>query len=278
MTYKQIKHLILWIPTITIGLWEYVRHSFLLPYISMDLGNLLAPVLVFLVTITLLRRLFGMLEETQEKLHEESRLKSTLQEREKLAQELHDGISQSLFMLSVKVDQLEASNSSEDRLQKVDKLRQTIRYVYEDVRQAIANLQTIPEPTDLPWFKSLTTMIEEYRQETGMEIRMNWTLSEEQLTSKEKIELFACVREALVNVQKHAQASVVWITCEAAGEGFNCSVKDNGKGYEQEPFSMKGRYGLKMMKDRAGQMGWSLTMARQDALTIVEICKGRKLT
>ena len=47
MSYKQMKWLILIIPTLTIGIWEYVRHEFLLPYISMDLGNLLAPVIVF---------------------------------------------------------------------------------------------------------------------------------------------------------------------------------------------------------------------------------------
>lgn len=44
MTYKQIKRLILILPTITIGVWEYVRHQFLLPYISMEAGNWLTPV------------------------------------------------------------------------------------------------------------------------------------------------------------------------------------------------------------------------------------------
>ncbi|MEX2103784.1 MAG: sensor histidine kinase, partial [Bacilli bacterium] len=57
MSYRQIKWLILIIPTLTIGLWEYVRHQFLLPYISMELGNWLAPVIVFVVTITFLLKL-----------------------------------------------------------------------------------------------------------------------------------------------------------------------------------------------------------------------------
>lgn len=51
MTYKQLKWLILTIPTLTIGIWEYVRHEFLLPYISMELGNWLAPVFVLLVSL-----------------------------------------------------------------------------------------------------------------------------------------------------------------------------------------------------------------------------------
>ena len=39
LKYKQIKWLILTIPTITIALWEYIRHEFLLSYISMEIGN-----------------------------------------------------------------------------------------------------------------------------------------------------------------------------------------------------------------------------------------------
>ncbi|WP_269431669.1 hypothetical protein [Bacillus sp. JCM 19034] len=42
MTYKQIKWLILLIPTLTSAAWEYVRHEYLLPYISMEVGNLLS--------------------------------------------------------------------------------------------------------------------------------------------------------------------------------------------------------------------------------------------
>lgn len=62
MSYKQIKWMILLIPTITVGLWEYIRHQFLMPYLSMDAGNWLTPVIVYLVSVTLLSRLFLMLE------------------------------------------------------------------------------------------------------------------------------------------------------------------------------------------------------------------------
>ena len=46
----RLKWLILLIPTLTIGLWEYVRHAFLLPYMSMEHGNFLAPFIVLAVT------------------------------------------------------------------------------------------------------------------------------------------------------------------------------------------------------------------------------------
>lgn len=97
MSYKQIKWMILLIPTLTVALWEYVRHRFLLPYISMDLGNWLTPVIVYVVSITLLTRLFLILERIQKELEHEREAKAAFESREKMAKELHDGIAQSLF-------------------------------------------------------------------------------------------------------------------------------------------------------------------------------------
>ncbi|SFF45349.1 two-component system, NarL family, nitrate/nitrite sensor histidine kinase NarQ [Paenibacillus algorifonticola] len=68
MYYKQIKWMILFIPTFTAAIWEYVRHQFLLPYISMDLGNWLTPVLVYVVGITLLTQLFRILKKNTERI------------------------------------------------------------------------------------------------------------------------------------------------------------------------------------------------------------------
>ena len=74
MSYKQIKWMILLIPTLTVGLWEYIRHQFLMPYLSMDAGNWLTPVIVYLVSVTLLSRLFRMLEGARATLEQEKQV------------------------------------------------------------------------------------------------------------------------------------------------------------------------------------------------------------
>ena len=71
MKYKQIKWLILITPTVTIALWEYLRHEFLLSYITMEMGNFLSPLFVFIVTLVFLRHLFSVLERMQEELRGE---------------------------------------------------------------------------------------------------------------------------------------------------------------------------------------------------------------
>ncbi|MFS0723328.1 sensor histidine kinase [Paenibacillus sp. 1P07SE] len=274
MTYKQIKWLILWIPTVTIGIWEYLRHTVLLPYLSMELGNLLSPFIVLAVTLTLLRKLFRKLEATQETLRREQSLKAALEEREQLARELHDGISQSLFLLSVKLDRLEQMDSKEEVQAQTRQIRSTVRHVYEDVRQSLAALKEAPVVTDLSWTQSVKTLAGEIESGSGIAIELDWRLSDANLSPKEKVELLSIIREALLNVQKHAQAASATVHCwghgPTAADGFTCVIKDNGIGLTEERRTARGCYGLRMMESRAEAMGWWLRM-RSDGGTVVEI-------
>lgn len=147
MSYKQIKWMILLIPTITVGLWEYIRHQFLMPYLSMDAGNWLTPVIVYLVSVTLLSRLFRMLESARAALEQERASKTALAARDQLARELHDGISQSLFLLSVKADKAGRSLSGTNHEQEIREIQKTVHEVNTYVRQAIAQLRYVPSPS-----------------------------------------------------------------------------------------------------------------------------------
>ncbi|MNI95338.1 nitrate/nitrite sensor protein NarQ [compost metagenome] len=81
-----------------------------------------------------------------------------------------------------------------------------------------------------------------------------------------------------MNVQKHAQATKVWLTGQSISDGFQCELKDNGRGFAEYPYELKGKYGLQMMKDRAGQMGWKLVFLREEGFTVVRIQKGKEET
>ncbi|MFK7691334.1 sensor histidine kinase [Paenibacillus sp. HJGM_3] len=276
LSYRQIKWLILVIPTITIGLWEYVRHEFLLPYISMELGNWLAPVIVFAVTVTFLVKLFSIMEAVQEELNRERAHKAALEERERIAQELHDGIAQSLFLLSVKVDQMKLAGEAQDNLGLLG-LQKTVHQVNQYVRQAIANLRFPSKLPSLPWFETIQNMLHDFKAETGLTVEMDWTLGEDKLTSKEKVELSAFVREALLNVRKHAAASRVQVKCKAEGEGWFCRIQDDGIGFDGDPFRHKDRFGLRIVKERSEEMNWQLHLGRQDKYTVIMLRKEGKV-
>lgn len=278
MTYKQIKWMILFIPTLTVGLWEYVRHQFLLSYISMDLGNWLTPVLVYLVSVTLLNRLFSMLEKMQRELQAERAAKAAFEAREQLAKELHDGIAQTLFLLSVKVDKLEHVTEPTKQNQELYKIRKTIHEVNRYVRQAIANLRySTSQEQHVEHEEALVNNIRQITEEVLIPIHIEWTLPDNLFNSKERIELLACIREAVINIQKHAQATKGWIIAEGSGHSdWKVEIKDNGRGFRNDPSSLQESYGLTIMKDRAEEMGWGLrilTDNADNAHTIIELHK-----
>ncbi|REK68491.1 MAG: two-component sensor histidine kinase [Cohnella sp.] len=271
---KRIKWLILWIPTLTIGLWEYVRHAFLLPYLSMELGNLLAPFIVLAVTLTLVRGLFHRLEQSQSELNREKAMKAALQEREQLAGQLHDGIAQSLFLLAVKLDQLDRVADREPVRELAGQLRETVRAVHEDVRQAIANLRMPPSAEDAAWVLPLRELLGETAGILDAEAEFRWSIPDGSLSDKEKVELHACLREALINVRKHAKAQRVTVIGETIeGGGFRCRVEDDGVGFAGDPLQAPGRFGLRMVRERARKMGWTFKAERRGDRTVFELSK-----
>ncbi|MDO3411764.1 histidine kinase [Saccharibacillus sp. CPCC 101409] len=311
MSYAQIKRLILFLPTVVVGLWEYVRHQLLMPVLSMEAGNWLTPVLVFLVSITLLRRLFAMLERTRRELEEARTVKANLEAREELARELHDGIAQSLFLLSVKLDRMESGMEENGMREQLGAVRRTVREVDRYVRQALANLKrpaagiaapagagragmppgradkargigadsggSAAEPAARRGFAAGTAAEESMAARVGrlageamIDVNVDWSLEDGALGSREKAELLACVREAVINVRKHAHAEV---TGRGGADGWTVEIADDGRGFDADPLAAPGRYGLKIMADRAADMGWSFGLESKPGRTVVRIGK-----
>ncbi|MBH8598814.1 MULTISPECIES: sensor histidine kinase [unclassified Thermoactinomyces] len=269
MSYKQIKWLILIIPTLVTGVWEYVRHQFLLPVISMQFGNYLTPVLVFAVTITLLYRLFAIYENMQEELKKEREEKAVFKERERIARELHDGIAQTLFLCSVKLNRLREKYPDAD-LVSVD---QHLRQIHDDVRQAIFNVKTASSLPSQIWQKQLETWFHLFETDTGIAVRKKIDLEESRLSPKEKIELFACIREAFTNIRKHSGARQVDCRLSSCPGGWKLVIEDDGKGFCGDPFASPTSFGLKIMQERARQIGAVLSFTREQEKTKLIIQK-----
>lgn len=264
-------------PTLMVGIWEVVRHQFLMPYISMDLGNYLTPVLVFVVTLVLLVPLFSLMERNQRELEEERALKEAMKAREGLAKELHDGMAQSLFLLSVKIDRLEASRrNGEVTEESIDQMKKTVHEVNRYVRQAIANLKVpVSEQNSFSLEQSIKGQLAQMANEIMIEVSLDWALQDEAFSQAETAELLSCIREAIINVRKHTRAAKVSITGEGDARSWRVIVVDNGEGFQHNPFDVSGSYGLQIMKERAESMGWQLRIESSAGGTVVEITKGR---
>jgi two-component system nitrate/nitrite sensor histidine kinase NarQ len=272
LKYRQIKWIILFLPTVTIGLWEYIRHVFLLPYISMSIGNFLSPIIVFAVTIIFLLRLFRMLEKIQKELELEKSKKAALIERENLARELHDGIAQSLFLLGVKVNKFGRKHELEG-YPDFHTIIQTLQHVHEDVRQSIANLKHTPNEESFSWTSTIHQYLMELENNHQMDVDFQWEIDEDTLSAKEKIELFACIKEVVMNVIKHAKTSKIQIRSKETENGWKCVIKDKGQGFKEEDILFNKGFGLQIIQNRAREMNWNFLISRIKNETVVEIRK-----
>jgi two-component system nitrate/nitrite sensor histidine kinase NarQ len=255
----------------------------------MEAGNALAPVIVLAVTVTLVRKLFAVLEETRQALERERIGSASLREREQLARELHDGLSQSLFLLSVKLDLLDRADLPENAKRTSEQIRSTVKHIYEDVRQLIDNLRTPVASQDDSLLQSVGRLAAELEESGAMQVELDIEMEGGLLSSKEKVELLAIIREAMFNAQKHAQAERLAVSCrhDAVNGGFVCSVTDNGSGVRPQQMHAAGRYGIRMMRERAEAMGWTFRIESPasvpgenggNAGTRVEIAARRRTT
>ncbi|WP_053376430.1 sensor histidine kinase [Paenibacillus sp. FJAT-27812] len=273
--YKQIKWLILIIPTLTIWIWEFVRHEYLLPYLSMDAGNWLSPLIVFLITLLLLTKLFAILETIQAELQHSKQLQAALQERENLAKELHDGIAQSLFLVSVKLDQV---NQNKEQNEQLLSIKKTVLEVNEYVRQSIAHLKYPPEAVTVPWENSISDLINEMHLDSKVKVEYKWPITEIDLTVKEKLGLYEFLREGLLNIRKHAEeANHIRIRLETREAGWRCVITDNGLGFAGNPLLKEGSYGLKFLKEKTFELGWELDLRRESGRTTLSVLKKRQV-
>lgn len=273
MSYSFIKWSILLSPALMVGLWEYVRHEYLLPYISMDAGNWLSPLIVIFFTLIFTTPLFRKLEKMQEELNQEREYKAMMEERQNISQELHDGISQSLFLLSVKVNKLEKKATGE-QLGEVLKIKQTVQHIYQDIRTSIQNLRTPPHDAgQIYLYQTLKKMIKELKAETNIKVHLDWDFPERTLSYKEKLELLSIMKEALMNVRKHSLCTNLHITAKSQDLKLICKIKDDGIGYKPTNDTAS-HHGVNIMMNRARSIGWDFTIESNEGGTTLSIVKG----
>jgi two-component system nitrate/nitrite sensor histidine kinase NarQ len=272
MNYKTQKLLFLLLPTVAIGVWEFIRHDYEIPYLSHDAGHILGAIIVFLLTVPLLRSLFAKMEQYQLQLNEAQTKQKIHEEREHMARQLHDGFAQSLFFLSVKLDQIERDGSHEKN-DNLYEIRRTVRHMHEDVRTVILHLMENKYP-GIEWDRQITKLIANICDEIDVIVDIKWDIPVNSIDSRQYRELFACIREALTNIRKHADANHVEINAYPFEDSWVLKIVDDGVGFAQNPWDSIEHFGLKIMRDRAEEMGWALTLIRENNKTVLTIFGG----
>ncbi|HSG41858.1 MAG TPA: sensor histidine kinase [Anaerolineales bacterium] len=185
------------------------------------------------------------------------------EERNRLARDLHDSVTQSLYSLTLFAEAA-ADELSAGELDTVGnhlkELRQTSRQALQEMRLMIFELRP-PELEKKGLTLALQERLEAVESRAGIEtsIQVNFT---ERLNPKLELGLYSIAREAMNNILKHSKATKVNITLNKENEKLILEIRDNGIGLDDSAEKFSSGLGIKGMQERANQIGASLNLER----------------
>ncbi|MBN9654730.1 PAS domain S-box protein [Halobacillus sp. GSS1] len=210
-----------------------------------------------------IKQIFSITIENSQ-LYQKLKGVTILEERERLAREMHDGLAQDIGSISMKLQVLKSlihshkgKNIDSMKLQTLaDDLEKITNEAYHEIRHHLFNLRT-PFRMNQPFDESLANYADIFERQTGIRVKLivSHSLSDHhlQLSQHGKVHVIRIIQEALSNVTKHANATEV--TLEASqlmSGGLEITIKDNGNGFKYEGAEpSQGHYGLEIMKERA---------------------------
>jgi two-component system, NarL family, sensor kinase len=196
------------------------------------------------------------------RLAEESARIARLQERNRLAREIHDTLAQELGAISLyleSVDALLPSNpqkAGEQVRRALDLTREALgeaRHSVQDLRASILEGRTLGEA-----LHNLTT---QFTHRTGIETHLEIRAHNHNLPSQVEAELYRIAQEALSNVHKHAEAHCVRIQLlEQEHDQLILQIQDDGKGFPRSTDEKHTSFGLLGMYERAEMLGGTLSV------------------
>jgi len=179
---------------------------------------------------------------------------AVLEERKRLARDLHDTVSQQLFAIHMcasslpKLQQVdrERADSVLDQLVSMSNLAQ------KQMRNFIAQLRPM-ELEGRTLYEALDKWFPDYCRQNHLQGELEWRLKE-QLSEAKEHQLFLIVQEAMANIVKHAGASSCTLTFADNKTQIVMILQDNGTGFKANEVK-RGSYGLSTMQERAQKLG-----------------------
>ena len=195
---------------------------------------------------------------------DERRRIALLEERSVIARELHDSLAQSLSYLKIQVTRLklhlDGTHARERAAEVVDELKLGINNAYRQLRELLTTFRLRMDGRGLS--DTLQETVREFSERTGSDIRLHDGLRGHELDSSEQIHVLQVVREALTNVEHHAQARRADVRLALEQGRVVVTVDDDGVGiHDAEP--PKHHYGLAIMRDRAATLRGALSVTRR---------------
>ena len=208
-------------------------------------------------------------------LFDEVRELATVEERRRLAREIHDGVAQDMAAFGYQLDGLAHDlRATPDAAAQVQEIRRDLGRLVGELRQSIFELRT-----DVGESPSFGAALADYARAlgagTGLNIHLSMDENGSRLGSDQEAELLRIAQEAINNSRRHAQAENLWVRCEIAPPFAVLVVEDDGIGLEG---GRDDSFGLVIMRERAQRLRAELTIQpREPRGTVVRCVVGRRI-
>ena len=195
------------------------------------------------------------------RLYEQARHLAVLDERQRLARELHDSVTQSLYGISLYA-QAAAGNINANQIEQVreyiDDIQNTAQESLADMRLLIYELKP-PILDKQGLIAALQNRLISVEDRARIKSSLQTNLSG-RLPAQVEEGIYQITREALNNIIKHARAKNITIRIQQESESIQVEISDDGIGFEPEKARREGRLGLVNMQECAQSQGWNLNI------------------
>jgi signal transduction histidine kinase len=187
--------------------------------------------------------------------------------RKKLARDLHDGPTQSVAAIAMRVNYARTllQKSPVRVSEELEKIETLARSTTKEIRQMLFTLR--PLILETQGLKAALETLVQKLHDTAPELNVHLNLDEnaERLDKDSQGMIFYVVEEAVGNARKHAQATDIWIIARRDNGAYLIEVRDNGKGFDvgkvQASYDKRGSLGMVNMSERAEVLKAKLSIA-----------------
>jgi len=195
------------------------------------------------------------------RLHEEVQRLAVVDERQRISEDLHDSIIQSLYAISLSLEDLPeiAAEDAADGRARADQAIDSIHGTIREIRNLIFGLQPeLLEGGDLQ--TGIASLADEFRRNTVIDLDVHVADDLPIVPADHAAQLLLITREALSNIARHSRATRASLNLESAGPAVRLTVGDNGEGFDVAKARNAGQHGLTNLRSRAEGTGGQLSI------------------
>lgn len=194
------------------------------------------------------------------RLYEQTRQLAVLEERQRLARELHDSVTQSLYgmtLYTAAASDLLSVGDADTAMNHLHVMQDTVQLALREMRLLIFQLRSPSLSAGLA--AALQERLESVEQRSGVKTEFICP-GMDYVDSRTEEELYRIAQEALNNALKHAQAQTVRVCLQQNEQDLCLEIADNGRGFDPAAGASNGGMGLRSMQERAAQIDGKLSI------------------